>query len=418
MPIFGLIDGNSFYCSAERAFAPELRGVPLVVLSNNDGCAIARTSEAKALGIKMGEPWHLAQQRPACKSVEWRSSNYPLYGDMSRRMYEVLTANVPQVEPYSIDEMFLDLTGLADLEGYCRHLRDQVRRLAKIPTCIGIGPTKTIAKLANRIAKDEFALNGVCDLRDDTARAGYYRELPVSMVWGIGGKTVERLNQMGVCSIADFLGIEAEQVRDLLTVTGARVQAELRGQSCLPLTLMPAPRQAIAVTRSFGRMVTAWGELREAIAAFATRAAEKLRGEGLEARHLSVFAHTNPHNGDEWYSGSRAAQIEPTADTLALISEAIRLLRAIWRPGFRYFKAGVMLGDLSPARQQGAMFSTRNPVKSARAMAALDTVNARFGRGTLRPAAMGFFHSWAGRQASHSPRYTTCADEMLIAKAF
>ncbi|MDE2392070.1 MAG: DUF4113 domain-containing protein, partial [Rhodospirillales bacterium] len=325
---------------------------------------------------------------------------------------------VPQVEPYSIDEMFLDLTGLADLEGFCRRLRDQVRRLAKIPTCIGIGPTKTIAKLANRIAKDEFALNGVCDLRDDTTRANYYRELPVSMVWGIGGKTVERLNQMGVCSIADFVEIEAEQVRDLLTVTGARVQAELRGQSCLPLTLMPTPRQAIAVTRSFGRMVTAWGELREAIAAFATRAAEKLRGEGLEARHLSVFAHTNPHNGDDWYSGSRAAQIEPTADTLALISEAIRLLRAIWRPGFRYFKAGVMLGDLSPARQQGAMFSTRNPVKSARAMAALDTVNARFGRGTLRPAAMGFFHNWAGRQARHSPRYTTCADEMLIAKAF
>jgi DNA polymerase V len=389
MPVFGLIDGNSFYCSAERAFAPELRGIPLVVLSNNDGCAIARTTEAKAMGIKMGEPWHLALRRPECKQIEWRSSNYPLYGDMSRRMYEILTANVPQVEPYSIDEMFLDLTGIPDLEVLCRRLRDDVRRLAKIPTCVGIGPTKTIAKLANRIAKDNFALRGICDLRDDAMRAACYTESPISMVWGIGGKTVEKLNRLGISSIADFVRLNSEQVRELLTVTGARVQAELRGQSCIPLTLMPAPRQAIAVTRSFGRQITLWGELREAIAAFATRAAEKLRADGLEAGQLSVFAHTNPHNGDDWYSGSRAARIEPTADTMALIGEAVRLLRAFWRPEFRYFKAGIMLGDLAPARQQAGLFSTRDIIKSARAMAALDSVNARFGSGTLRPAATG-----------------------------
>jgi len=418
MPVFGLIDGNSFYCSAERAFAPELRGIPLVVLSNNDGCAIARTTEAKAIGIKMGEPWHLAQRRPECKAVEWRSSNYPLYGDMSRRMYEVLATSVPQVEPYSIDEMFLDLAGMPDLPEFCRQLRDEVRRVAKIPTCIGIGPTKTIAKLANRIAKDDFSLRGICDLRDEAARAALYDELPISMVWGIGGKTVEKLNRVGIASIADFVRLEPQQVRDILTVIGARVQAELRGQSCLLLTLMPPPRQAIAVTRSFGRLVTSWGELREAVAAYATRAAEKLRAEGLEAGHLAVFAHTNPHNGDEWYSGSRAARIEPTADTLALIGEAVRLLRAFWRPGFRYFKAGIMLGDLAPARQQAGMFATRDTVKSARTMAALDAVNARFGRGTLRPAATGMLKAWAGRQARHSPRYTTSAEEMLIAKAF
>lgn len=201
-------------------------------------------------------------------------------------------------------------------------------------------------------------------------------------------------------------------------ITGARVQAELRGQSCIPLTLMPAPRQAIAVTRSFGRQITSWGELREAIAAFATRAAEKLRADGLEAGHLSVFAHTNPHNGDDWYSGSRAARIEPTADTMALIGESVRLLRAFWRPEFRYFKAGIMLGDLAPARQQAGLFSTRDIIKSARAMAALDSVNARFGSGTLRPAATGMVKAWAGRQARHSPRYTTRIEEMLIAKAF
>jgi DNA polymerase V len=418
MPVVGLIDGNSFYCAAECAFAPELRGIPLVVLSNNDGCAIARTTEAKALGVKMGEPWHLANRRAECKGVEWRSSNYPLYGDMSRHMYEVLAARVPQVEPYSIDEMFLNLTGMRNLPAFYQNLRDEVRRTAKIPTCVGIGPTKTVAKLANRIAKDDFTLCGVCDLRDATVRAVAYNEFPVSMVWGIGGKTVEKLNRQGIATIADFVALEPEQVRGLLTVTGARVQAELRGQSCLPLTLMPAPRQAIAVTRSFGHLVTGWNEIREAVASFATRAAEKLRSEGLEAGHLSVFAHTNPHNGDPWYSGSRAARIEPTADSLAMIGEAVRLLRALWRPDYKYFKAGVMLGDLFPARQQAGMFATRDGAKSARAMAALDAVNARFGRGTLRPAATGMFKAWAGRQSRHSPRYTTHAGEMLVAKAF
>jgi DNA polymerase V len=218
-----------------------------------------------------------------------------------------------------------------------------VRRLAKIPTCIGIGPTKTIAKLANRLAKDDFTMQGVCDLRDDAARAAFYDELPVTMVWGIGGKTVEKLNRQGVASIADFVALKPQQVRDMLTVTGARVQAELRGLSCIPLTLAPAPRQGIAVTRTFGHLVTSWTEIREAVAAFATRAGEKLRAEGLEVRHLSVFAHTNPHNGDAWYSGQRSAQIEATSDTLALVGEAVRLLRGVWRPGFRYFKAGVML---------------------------------------------------------------------------
>jgi len=181
---------------------------------------------------------------------------------------------------------------------------------------------------------------------------------------------------------------------------------------------MPPPRQAIAVTRSFGHLVTSWDEMREAVASFACRAGEKLRREGLEAGHLSVFAHTNPHNGDDWYSGGRSAQIEPTADTLALVGEATRLLRAFWRAGYRYFKAGVMLGELVPARQQSGMFATRDIEQSARAMAALDAVNACFGRGTLHPAATGMFKAWAGRQARHSPRYTTRDEEMLVAKAF
>jgi len=418
MAVFGLIDGNSFYCSAERAFAPELRGKPLIVLSNNDGCAIARTPEAKACGVGMGEPWHLIRKRPECKTVLWRSSNYAIYGDMSRRVYEVLADRVPQVEPYSIDEMFLDLAGIPNLGEFCRKLRDDVRQLAKIPTCIGIGPTKTIAKLANRVAKSQTELAGICDLRDADERARLYAFMPVSDVWGIGGKTALKLENLGVSTIADFIRLDPRATRDVLTVVGARVQAELRGQSCLPLTLMAPTRQGITVTRTFGRSVETWQELREAISAYTTRAAEKLRADGLEVQHLSVFAHTNPHNGDPWYSGQRAAQIEPTADTLALIGEAIRLLRTIWRPGFRYSKAGVMLTDLGPAAQQNRLFLTRDPVRSAKTMAALDTINARFSRGTLRPASTGTVRSWGARQQNLSPRYTTRIDEILIAQAF
>jgi DNA polymerase V len=418
MPVFGLIDGNSFYCSAERAFAPELRGKPLVVLSNNDGCAIARTPEAKACGIAMGEPWHLIQKRPACKAVLWRSSNYAVYGDMSRRVYEVLADRVPQVEPYSIDEMFLDLAGIPNLNKFCRKLRDDVRQLAKIPTCIGIGPTKTIAKLANRVAKNRPELVGVCDLRDAGERARLYKLTPASDVWGIGGRTALKLERLGVITIADFIRLDPRATRDTLTVVGARVQAELRGQSCLPLTLMAPTRQGIAVTRTFGRTVETWHEMREAIAAYTTRAAEKLRDESLEVSHLSVFAHTNPHNGDPWYSGQRAANIEPSSDTLALIGEAVRLLQTIWRPGFRYSKAGVMFTDLAAASRQTGIFLTRDPARSAKTMSALDAINTRFGRGTLRPASTGIVRPWGARQQQLSPRYTTQIGEILIAQAF
>ena len=419
MPTFGLIDGNSFYCSAERAFAPDLRGVPLVVLSNNDGCAVARTTEAKTLGVKMGEPWHLAMRRPDWQSVQWRSSNYALYGDMSRRVYDVLVERVPLVEPYSIDEMFLDLDGLPDLPAFCRRLRDEVRRVAKIPTCVGIGPTKTIAKLANRVAKGRPALEGICDLRDQEAMAAVYAETPVADVWGIGGQAVVKLERLGVITIAEFVALEPGVVRDTLTVTGARTWAELRGQSCLPLSLAPAPRQGITVSRSFGRPVEIWPDLREALAAYTTRAAEKLRAEGLEAGQMAVFCHTNKFNQHEpQYGGSRACQIEPTADTGALVSEAVRLLRAAYRPGYRYSKVGVMLTDLAPPRVQSSLFSTRDPVRSAKTMAALDAVNARFGRNTLRPASVGMTKSWAARQQHVSPRYTTRFEEILVGQAF
>ena len=237
--MFGLIDGNSFYCSCERAFAPELRGVPLVVLSNNDGCVIARTNEAKDLGLKMGDPWHLVSKKPSIAGVvEWRSSNYALYGDMSRRVYELLLERAPRVEPYSIDEMFLDLSGLAgNLVERCASIRADVRRIAKIPTCVGIGPTKTIAKLANKVAKMDRAGPGVVDLSTPELRAAVYPSLDLGEVWGMGRASVTKLAGLGVATVAEFVAMPPDQVRGLLTVTGLRTHAcgAARGLLRIPL---------------------------------------------------------------------------------------------------------------------------------------------------------------------------------------
>ncbi len=421
MTIFGLIDGNSFYCSCETAFDPRLQGRPVVVLSNNDGCAIARSAPAKTLGIKMGDPWHLIREKRELQDVRWFSSNFALYGDISRRVYQVLADRVPRAEPYSIDETFLDLTGLpGNLYERCRQLREDVRRITKIPTCIGYGQTKTIAKLGNSIAKDNPNLGGVCDLTDPDVRAGYYAGLPVSEVWGIGGRTTDKLAKVGVVTIADFLRVDPRQVRNQLTVIGARVQAELRGISCLPLSLMAATRKGVAVTRAFGHPVTTWQELREAVAAYATRAGEKLRAEGLQACHMAVFLQTNPHKLDEtWHSEQRGARIEPTSDSMELIAEAVRMLKSLWRVGHRYYKAGVILNDLVLEVEQPLMlFATRNLARSAKVMAAMDSVNARYGRGTIRPLSTGIERGWSTRHDRLSSRYTTQIKEVLVATAW
>ena len=375
---------------------------------------------ARALGIKMGDPWHLIRHRPEYAEVEWLSSNYELYGDASRRFYQVIAERVPRVEPYSIDEMFIDLDlPVGDLTAFCRDLRAEVRRVAKIPTCTGIGPTKTIAKLSNSLAKAQPHHDGVCDLRDPGVREAVYRETPVGEVWGIGGRTEAKLARLGVATVADFVAMDPRACRDMLTVVGARVQAELRGISCLPLTLAPPTRKGVAVTRCFGRLVCSWGEMREAVAAHAARAGEKLREHRLVAGHMAVMLHTHPYNGDPWYSAGHGGRIEPTNDSMALISEAVRMLRLLWREEHRYFKSGVMLTELMPAAgRTGMLFATRDPARSARVMAALDAVNARYGRDTLRLAATGLERGWGTRHHRLSPRYTMRAEEMLVALAW
>jgi len=414
--VFGLIDGNSFYCECERAFDPKLRGKPLVVLSNNDGCAISRTREAKDLGVRMGDPYHLVAKRPELKPVIWKSSNYALYGDMSRRMYEVLCEMVPQVEPYSIDEMFLDLRGMPwDLVKLATEIRAAVRQIAKIPTCVGIGPTKTLAKLANKVAKGERHGSGICDFSTPEARSAKFPQIPLGDVWGMGGASVEKLAKGGIRSVADFVALPLDEVRKTLTVTGLRTHAELRGLSCYPFSLNAPTRQTIACTRSFGRMITEWEEMRQAVVTYVSRAAEKLRRHGLRASAMQVFMHTNLFNKDPRYSNQVTVAIEPASDTFALIGAATRAAQSMWRKGYRYQKAGIVLIDLYQPQDMPVqdMFASRDPVKSKAIMAALDAVNARFGRGTLQAGIIGKTATWGMRRANLSPCYTTRLDDLL-----
>lgn len=411
--MFGLIDGNNFYVSCERAFNPVLIGVPVVVLSNNDGCAIARSAEAKALGVKMGEVWHLSKRRPEFRNIIAKSSNYALYGDMSRRVFEVLTENFTRVEPYSIDEMFLDLTQFARVD-YCRRVREQVRKVTKIPTCIGIGPTKTLAKLANKYAKTATALGGVADFSDDTLRRKAFDDMPIDEIWGVGGASQTKLNNMGIHTVAQFAALPSASIRKLMTVTGQRTHAELNGVSCMPLTMAPGQRKMISVTRMFGRPVETWEDMREALAAHASRAAEKARQHGLEAVALQVFFHTSPHAPEPFFNAQRAFEIEPTADSRDLIRHAVNAARSIWRPGLRYAKAGVILPDLVMASEAPRdLLPTTDPVKSEKLMTALDGLNARFGRGTIRPGGIRAVTPWSSRANNRSPRYTTRLSDLM-----
>ena len=415
--VFALLDCNNFYVSCERLFDPRLEGRPVIVLSNNDGCVIARSNEAKALGIKMGEPFFKCRKLVEARRILVFSSNYSLYGDLSRRVMDVLAGLEPEVEVYSIDEAFMRMPpgSTAALLENGRHIRATVRKLVGIPVSIGFGPTKTMAKVANRIAKKQPEHGGVFVLPEQ-GLDDLLATVKVGDVWGIGGRSAAKLSLRGIRTALDLKNADDGWLRRQLTVTGLRVAMELRGISCLSFEEIPPPSKSIATSRSFGRPVTSLVELREALAAYVSTAAEKLRRQQLKAGCLQVYLTTNHfRSGESQYANSMTITLPaPSAATPELINHAVQALRRIYRPGFAYQKVGVVLLDLvgSGFELPGLFCSPRRDNDAL--MAALDRINGRWGRDTLHSAATGFLRPWKNRQAMKSPAYTTSWAELPV----
>lgn len=418
--MFALVDCNSFYCSCERVFRPDLAGKPVVVLSNNDGCIVARSGEVKALGIPMGVPYHQVQDLLRKHGTQVFSSNYALYGDMSRRVMAVLSRFSPRQEVYSIDEAFLDLSGFRDMESHARDIRHTVWRWTGIPVSVGVAPTKTLAKFANHLAKRDPRHAGVCLQDNPEAWDEALSRLEVGEVWGVGRRLSERLKTLGIHTALDLRYASLEIIRQRFGVVLARTVLELGGTVALDLETEPEPRQQIICSRAFGRPVEVLPELKEAVVAYATRAAEKLRAQGLVCQAMQVFAHTNGFRTSDaqCHVSAQIAFPAATQDTRALAMAAARGMERCFRPGFRYHKAGVMLMDLAPAAmQRGLGFdSIQQGQKSASLMATLDQINAQMGRGRLAMAGQGMKPAWRTRARRMSSHYTTDWSQLPLAK--
>lgn len=415
-------DSANFYVSAERIFDPTLKNVPVIVLSNNDGCAVARSDEAKALGIKMGEPLHLLQDKIKAHGVRVFSSNYTLYGDISRRVVEVYEDFTPNVEIYSIDECFLDFGGFKDRDKHARAMRREVLRRIGVPVRIGIAPTKTLAKCANDIAKKNPIFGGVLDVMDDALATWLLPMVPVGDIWGIGRKTDAKLQKLGIYTAADLRDMPTKQARAVGSVVLERTVLELQGEACLAFDDIEPQRKGMAVTRSAGTPMKDFDTVFQAVTAHATRAAEKLRQHGLVAGTLTVFFHTNRHRLDRpQYSGSRSTRITPmSSDTFDLVEAARRCAQAAWPKGegqaFGFTKAGIMLADLIRFEDRPlTLFDVEKP-KSAALMSALDQVNNRFGKKTLVLASEGMKRPWQLRSDHRSPRYTTRLTDLPVVR--
>ena len=418
---YALSDGNSFYCSCERVFDARLAKVPVIVLSNNDGCAIARTQEAKALGIRMGEPFFKIRDMCRVRGVRVYSSNYALYGDMSARVNEVYRRFSPRIEVYSIDESFLDLSDMreADRVPLARDMRETVRAWTGIPTCVGIGATKTLAKLANHVAKKVSELGGVCDLTDPAQYDHWMVRIPPEDIWGIGPANARKLEALGCESVADVRDLDTRAARRAMTVVGERLVQELRGVACLDLEEVAPSRKGCAVTRSFSDRVEDLATMEQAVAAHATRLGEKLRREGLGTDHITVFFHTSEHDRDRPQRSVSTVVTLPEAsnDTLVLVKAAVFGVRKVWKPGYRYAKAGIVTTDLVPLAASQRAFPGLGQLDrehGAALMEALDACNVRFGRGAVVPGTAGFApkQAWSTKFEMRSPRYTTRVDEL------
>jgi len=434
--MYALVDGNNFFVSCERAFRPSLNGLPVVVLSNNDGCAIARSNEAKALGIAMGAPWFKIEHLVESAGLVALSANFALYGDLSDRMMSLAAGLGPVQEIYSIDESFIDLSGVrGNLVERCHKIRTRILQWVGIPCGIGIGVTKTLAKLANHVAKTAErkpgsypeALAQVCNLGSLTPSElqAVLAATAVGEIWGVGRRISAQLMEGGITTALDLARLDPAMVRSRWSVVLERTVRELQGTPCIALQDAPDPKQEIACTRSFGHFITELSDLNEAVTEFASRAAQKLRTQGSQTGQVLVFIRTSPFRPEAQYSHSITVPLRrPSADTALVVAAALTGLRAIYRPGFKYAKAGVMLLELQSDRvQQGELalqVEDERIVDRGRLMSTLDELNERYGRGTVLMASAGLAgnrRTWSMKQERRTPGYTTCWDDLAVARA-
>ncbi len=422
MSLFALVDANNFYASCEQVFAPTLAGRPLVVLSNNDGCIVSRSAEARALGIRMGAPLHEWRDFFRQHGVLVRSSNYALYGDMSRRMVSILGEFAPGVESYSIDEAFLALTGMADATRHGVAMRQALLQRIKLSCGVGIGPSKTLAKFANHVAKQQSCWGGVFNVLDhgpdliDRLMAA----CPASAVWGVGYRLAERLEALGIRSALDLRRADPVDMRRRFSVVQERVVRELNGESCLDLEMAGEPRRQLMSTRSFGQLAHEPEVLHAAVAHHAAVVAARLRAQHGQAQYVHVMIRTNPNRQQDAQhrESTLVALPAPSSDTGALVAAAVEGLRRLYRPGHGYQKVGVMLGGLcAESEAQPYLFRPGDDPRRQRLMAVLDRINREQGRDTLKVASVNLSQAWLMRAGMRSPRYTTCLRELPVVRA-
>ena len=416
--VIALVDCDNFFASCERIFQPKLQHRPVVVLSNNDGCVIARSNEAKALGIKMGAPAFKNETFFARHGVHVFSSNFALYGDMSKRVMETIRTEADSIEVYSIDEAFLMFEGPSALER-ARLLRKKVFSQTGIPVSIGLASTKTLAKIATRIAKKMPEMNGVFQLQSELDISRALQRCPVKKIWGIGTRSALKLQSYGISNALQLSQADTSWVRKNLSITGVRLQSELLGISCSPVGFASSRKKNIRTSRSFGADVNTWSSLKESVTAFASSCATKLRSEKSCCASVTVFVSTNPFKHDILqYQNSRTIKLDvPSNDSMEIVSVANDALKYIYRDGHAYKKAGVIVGDIADASQvQLGLFDTIDRSKRRAVMKSVDMINSRLGRDKVRLAAQGFDRKWRLKQERLSPCYTTRFTDMLTVR--
>ena len=416
--MIALVDCNNFYASCERVFQPKLENKPIVVLSNNDGCVIARSNEAKALGIKMGAPAFKMKPIFDYHNIHVFSSNFALYGDLSNRVMQILSQESPAIEIYSIDEAFLDLKGVKKLNKFSIDLRKKVGQWTGIPVSIGIAPTKTLAKVANRMAK-KYKKDGVFLMKEPATITRILKHVAVDELWGVGRKYSKFLSQRGFQTAYGLVNASESWIRNNMTVNGLRMIKELKGIPCLTLEYETQRKKNICTSRSFGMDVKTLHELEEAVASYASTCAMKLRKEKSLTASILVFVKTNPFKEiNSQYSPCQKAVLDvPTNDSMEITSQALSVLKRIYKDGFNYKKAGVIVGDIvSEESRQLSLFDTKDIFKTKDIMNAMDDINRKMGRNKIRLAVQGFDRKWRLKQEKLSPCYTTRFEDVLEVK--